>query len=48
MIRLNGFYVKAEMNHYKGGEAFEDGVMWYESIAPEKVEEVKEKYGRKK
>ncbi len=48
MVSLKDFDVKKEMNTLKGGESFEVGEMLFERIAPEKIEELKQKYGSSK
>jgi methionyl-tRNA synthetase len=48
MTGIKNFDVKAEMNYFKGGEKFEVGDMLFERIAPEKIEELKAKYGSTK
>jgi methionyl-tRNA synthetase len=48
MTGIKNFDVKAEMNYFKGGEKFEVGNMLFERIAPEKIEELKAKYGSAK
>lgn len=47
-IGLKDFDVKKEMSFFKGGEPFEVGEMLFERIAPEKIEEMKAKYGSSK
>ena len=48
LIGLKDFDVKKEMSALKGGEKFEIGDMLFERIAPEKIEELKAKYGSSK
>lgn len=48
MCGLNNFDVKKEMDVLQGGENFEIGDMLFERIAPEKIEELKTKYGSSK
>jgi methionyl-tRNA synthetase len=48
MTGIKNFDVKAEMKYFKGGEKFEVGDMLFERIAPEKIEELKAKYGSAK
>ena len=48
MITLKDFDVKKEMEFFVGGEKFEVGEMLFERITPEKVAELKEKYGSSK
>ena len=45
---LKDFDVKKEMNALKGGENFEVGEMLFERVTPEKLEELKAKYGSSK
>ncbi len=45
---LKDFDVKEEMNALKGGEDFEVGEVLFERITPEKLEELKAKYGSAK
>ena len=45
---LNNFDVRKEINTLKGGEKFEVGDMLFERITPERVEELKAKYGSSK
>ena len=45
---LCNFDVAKEINFLQGGEAFEVGDMLFERIAPEKIEEMKNKYGSSK
>lgn len=42
---LKNFNIEKEINVLKGGEAFDIGEMLFERIAPEKIEEMKLKYG---
>lgn len=48
MPTLKGFDVAKEITAVKAGQPFEVGDMLFERIAPEKVEELKQKYGSKK
>ncbi|MBE6453406.1 MAG: methionine--tRNA ligase [Alphaproteobacteria bacterium] len=48
MCGLNNFDVKKEMDVLQGGENFEIGDMLFERITPEKIEELKTKYGSSK
>lgn len=48
MTSLNNFDVRKEINTLKGGEKFEVGDMLFERITPERVEELKAKYGSSK
>lgn len=48
MGTLKDFDVKKEMSVLKGGEKFEVGDMLFERVAPEKIEELKAKYGSSK
>jgi methionyl-tRNA synthetase len=48
LIGLKDFDVKKEISALKGGEKFEIGDMLFERIAPEKIEELKAKYGSSK
>ena len=45
---LQDFDVKKEMNALKGGESFEVGEVLFERITPERLEELKAKYGSAK
>ena len=47
-VSLKDFDVKKEMNALKGGEDFEVGEMLFERITPERLEELKAKYGSSK
>lgn len=47
-VSLKDFDVRKEMTALKGGEKFEVGEMLFERIAPEKIEELKAKYGSSK
>lgn len=48
MPTLKGFNIAKEITAVKAGQPFEVGDMLFERIAPEKVEELKQKYGSKK
>lgn len=48
MPLLKNFDIAAEITAIKAGHPFEVGEMLFERIAPEKVEELKQKYGSKK
>ncbi|MBR4106872.1 MAG: methionine--tRNA ligase [Alphaproteobacteria bacterium] len=48
LANLCNFDVAKEINFLQGGEAFEVGDMLFERIAPEKIEEMKNKYGSSK
>ncbi len=48
MPSLKGFDIAKEITAVKAGQPFEVGDMLFERIAPEKVEELKQKYGSKK
>lgn len=48
MPLLKNFDIAAEITAIKSGHLFEVGEMLFERIAPEKVEELKQKYGSKK
>ena len=48
MPLLKGFNIAKEITAVKAGQPFEVGDMLFERITPEKVEELKQKYGSKK
>ena len=48
MISLKDFDIAKELSFFKGGEKFEVGEMLFERVAPEKIEELKQKYGSSK
>lgn len=48
MSSLKDFDVRKEISALKGGEKFEVGEMLFERIAPEKIDELKAKYGSSK
>ncbi len=48
LSEIKNFNVEKEVEFFKGGESFEIGDMPFERIAPEKVEEMKIKYGSSK
>ena len=48
MTSLKDFYIAKELSFFKGGEKFEVGEMLFERITPEKMEELKQKYGSAK
>lgn len=48
MPLLKGFNIAKEITAVKAGQPFEVGEMLFERITPEKVEELKQKYGSKK
>ncbi len=48
LSEIKNFNVEKEVDFFKGGESFEIGDMPFERIAPEKVEEMKIKYGSSK
>ena len=47
-VSLKDFDVKKEMNALKGGEDFEVGDVLFERVTPERLEELKAKYGSSK
>lgn len=47
-VSLKDFDVKKEMNALKGGENFEVGDVLFERVTPERLEELKAKYGSSK
>ena len=48
IVGLKGFDIAKELAALKGGEKFEVGEMLFERILPEKLEELKQKYGSAK
>ncbi|MCQ2740797.1 MAG: methionine--tRNA ligase [Alphaproteobacteria bacterium] len=48
MTSLKDFDIAKELSFFKGGEKFEVGEMLFERVAPEKIEELKQKYGSSK
>ena len=48
MPSLKGFDIAKEITAVKAGQPFEVGEMLFERITPERVEELKQKYGSKK
>ena len=48
MPTLKDFDIKTQIEHIKAGTPFEVGDMLFERITPEKVEELKLKYGSSK